>query len=377
MSGLPGKGRGSGGDDGEENKRRGAQDKNKAPAKPQPKRPALTVEQRAAVNQQSRQRRSDKAEQAKHNPELGAELRKKKDEINERDRIHKAQKRIVDKEKAEHDPALKAKLLNEADQSAARMRNYRERKKAKETALASPRPETSGGITWQKPETLLSYGSPQPELLNSKKMDIQFEEYDPQNPEGIEPQVPRVRKPRTDLGKPRKCRPYSPRKEKVPRVAEPRPPPSSSYGYDDSQTGYAMQPPTNVGRGEQRPSFAVVDPANQQLLASLDARGDQARTGWRPGPAPANLPSLDQRRENTGRRPRPTGSELNPAVTLSMGNLSMTTTTVPPRRLRNSPPDNSDDRARLRPPNFRPRFTDEQTRENMNMNKFLDDRGGS
>ena len=377
MSGLPGKGRGSGGDDGEENKRRGAQDKNKAPAKPQPKRPALTVEQRAAVNQQSRQRRSDKAEQAKHNPELGAELRKKKDEINERDRIHKAQKRIVDKEKAEHDPALKAKLLNEADQSAARMRNYRERKKAKETALASPRPETSGGITWQKPETLLSYGSPQPELLNSKKMDIQFEEYDPQNPEGIEPQVPRVRKPRTDLGKPRKCRPYSPRKEKVPRVAEPRPPPSSSYGYDDSQTGYAMQPPTNVGRGEQRPSSAVVDPANQQLLASLDARGDQARTGWRPGPAPANLPSLDQRRENTGRRSRPTGSDPNPAVTLSMGNLSMTTTTVPPRRLRNSPPDNSDDRARLRPPNFRPRFTDEQTRENMNMNKFLDDRGGS
>ena len=377
MSGLPGKGRGSGGDDGEENKRRGAQDKNKAPAKPQPKRPALTVEQRAAVNQQSRQRRSDKAEQAKHNPELGAELRKKKDEINERDRIHKAQKRTVDKEKAEHDPALKAKLLNEADQSAARMRNYRERKKAKETALASPRPETSGGITWQKPETLLSYGSPQPELLNSKKMDIQFEEYDPQNPEGIEPQVPRVRKPRTDLGKPRKCRPYSPRKEKVPRVAEPRPLPSSSYGYDDSQTGYAMQPPTNVGRGEQRPSFAVVDPANQQLLASLDARGDQARTGWRPGPAPANLPSLDQRRENTGRRPRPTGADLNPAVTLSMGNLSMTTTTVPPRRLRNSPPDNSDDRARLRPPNFRPRFTDEQTRENMNMNKFLDDRGGS
>ncbi|KAI4694558.1 hypothetical protein J4E81_006777 [Alternaria sp. BMP 2799] len=447
MSGLPGKGRGSGGDDREENKRRGAQDKNKAPAKPRPKR---TVEQKAAINQKRRQQRSDNAEQAKHNLELGADLRKEKDERNAKERIYYAQKRIVDQEGAKHDPDLKAKLREKANHHAAYQRNYKEQRVIKETALSSGRPETPASITWEKPETLLSYGSPQPKLLNSKKMDIQFEEYDPQNPEGSNLKVPQVTKPRTEkprtekpreppnskrmdiqfeeynpqnpegsnlkvpqVTKPRtekpreppnskrmdiqfeeynpqnpegsnlkvpqvtKPRPQNPKRSdtKVPRVLEPRPPLSSTYGYDDPQTGYAMQPPTNVGRGEQRPSFAAVDPANQRLLASLDARGDQARTGWRPGPAPANLPSLDQRRENTGRRSRPTGSDPNPAVTLSMGNLSMTTrpsTTVSHRGSRNSPPDNSDDRATRRPPNFRQRYTDEQTKDNMSMGKFLE-----
>jgi len=370
MSGLPGKGRGSGGDDREENKRRGAQDKNKAPAKPRPKR---TVEQKAAINQKRRQQRSDNAEQAKHNLELGADLRKEKDERNAKERIYYAQKRIVDQEGAKHDPDLKAKLREKANHHAAYQRNYKEQRVIKETALSSGRPETPASITWEKPETLLSYGSPQPKLLNSKKMDIQFEEYDPQNPEGSNLKVPQVTKPR-----PQKPRPQNPKRSdtKVPRVLEPRPPLSSTYGYDDPQTGYAMQPPTNVGRGEQRPSFAAVNTENEQFLASLDTRS----TGWRPGPAPVNLPSLDQRRENTGRRSRPTGSDPNPAVTLSMGNLSMTTrpsTTVSHRMSRNSPPDNSDDRATWRPPNFRQRFTDEQTRKNTSMDKFLDGQGGS
>jgi len=435
MSGLPGKGRGSGGNDGEENKRRGAQDKNKAPAKPQPKR-ILTVEQRAALNQRRRkndqekkataeateagrqerhgekeklnrerkQQRLDAAEQAKHNPELAVELRKQKDEKNVKERAQRAQKRIVDQERAKHDPDLKTKLLEKANHQAAYQRNWKEQRKIKETALASGRPETPASITWEKPETLLSYGSPQPKLLNSKKMDIQFEEYDPQNPEGSDPKVPRVTKPRTEKPReplnsnrmdiqfqeydpqnpeasdlkvprvtkprPQKSRPQNPKRSdtKVPRVAEPRPLPSSSYGYDDSQTGYAMQPPTNVGRGEQRPSFAAVNTDNEQFLASLDTRRDQTRTGWRPGPAPANLPSLDQRRENPGRRPRPTGSDLNTAVTLSMGNLSMLSPssppTVSPRRLRNSPPDNPDDRATQRP-------TNEQIKAKMDMKKFL------
>ncbi|KAI4920028.1 hypothetical protein J4E90_002168 [Alternaria incomplexa] len=418
MSGLPGKGRGSGGDDREENKRRGAQDKNKALAKPRPKR---TVEQKAAINQKRRQQRSDNAEQAKHNLELGADLRKEKDERNAKERIYYAQKRIVDQEGAKHDPDLKAKLREKANHHAAYQRNYKEQRVVKETALSSGRPETPASITWEKPETLLSYGSPQPKLLNSKKMDIQFEEYDPQNPEGSNLKVPQVTKPRTEKPRtekpreplnskrmdmqfeeynpqnpkesnlkvpqvtkprPQKSRPQNPKRSdtKVPRVLEPRPPLSSTYGYDDPQTGYAMQPPTNVGRGEQRPSFAAVNTENEQFLASLDTREDQTRTGWRPRPAPVNLPSLDQRRENTGRRSRPTGSDPNPAVTLSMGNLSMTTrpsTTVSHRMSRNSPPDNSDDRATRRPPNFRQRYTDEQTRQNMSMNKFLDGQGGS